>query len=114
MGVPVLSVRGATHMARVGESLLGALGVDPVFLAEDVADYVRRAVAWAGRREELSAMRPEIRRRLEISALCDEKGLAREVEGVYRRIWREWCAGGPRHGLGASPFEREMATCART
>lgn len=114
MGVPVLAVKGERHLSRVAESLLGAIGVDPVFLADDVADYVRRAIGWAGRRGELAAMRPEIHRRLVSSMLCDERGLTRDVEAAYRRMWREWCASGPRCGLGPSRFEREMAACART
>ena len=113
MGVPVLAKRGELHMSRVSESMLGALGIDPVFLADDTADYVRRAIGWAGRRAELSAMRPEIHRRLVSSMLCDEAGLVRDLEAEYRRMWRTWCASGPRCGLGPSPFERELAACAR-
>jgi protein O-GlcNAc transferase len=114
MGVAVLGLKGDRHCARVGESLLGALGIDGAFVADDVADYVARAVDLAGRRDELSALRPEIRRRLLASELCDEPGLVRAVEAAYREMWRKWCADGPRCGLGPSRFDREReAQCAR-
>lgn len=114
MGVPVLSIRGDCHAARVGQSLLAAIGVDQAFVADDVADYVRRAVDFAARRAELSDLRPEMRRRLLASDLCHEPSLVAAVETAYREMWRKWCADGPRHGLGPSPFERELeARCAR-
>ncbi|WP_337995987.1 tetratricopeptide repeat protein [Oleispirillum naphthae] len=115
MGVPVLSLRGDRHAARVGETLLSAVGVDPVFLADDVDDYVFRAVGWAARRTELDAMRRDIRWRLEHSLLCDEAGQAAAMEDAYRAMWRRWCAAGPRCGLGPSEFDEELrAACAKT
>lgn len=114
MGVPVLSMKGDRHCARVGESLLAALGIDGAFVAADAADYVAKAIDLAGRRAELSELRPEIRRRLLASELCDEPGLVRAVENAYREMWRKWCVDGPRYGLGPSPFDREWeAQCAR-
>lgn len=114
MGVPVLTLKGDRHCARVGESLLAALGIDGAFAASDVADYVAKAIDLAGRRAEISELRPEIRRRLLASELCDEAGLVRAVENAYREMWRKWCVDGPRCGLGPSPFDIEReAQCAR-
>lgn len=113
MGVPVLGVRGDRHCARVGESLIAALGLADGFLADSTEDYVRRAIAWSERRAELAALRPEVHRRLLASPLCDREGLVRALEVEYRKMWRTWCAEGPRHGLGISRFERELS-CART
>ncbi len=114
MGVPVLGLKGDRHCARVGESLLAALGIDGAFVAADAADYVAKAVDLAGRRAELSELRPEIRRRLLASELCDAAGLVRAVENAYREMWRKWCAEGPRYGLGPSRFDAEWgAKCAK-
>jgi predicted O-linked N-acetylglucosamine transferase (SPINDLY family) len=109
MGVPVLGLAGDRHCARVGASLISSLGLADGFLAETEADYVRRAIAWAGRRAELAALRPEVCRRLLASPLCDRAGLARALEAAYREMWRRWCAEGPRCGLGPSRFEGELA-----
>jgi predicted O-linked N-acetylglucosamine transferase (SPINDLY family) len=108
MGVPVLSPAGDRHCARVGGSLLAAVGLTEEFLACDVADYVRRAVAFAARRNDLAARRGDLRRRLLASPLCDEAGFVAALEAAYRTMWRTWCAGGPRCGLGPSPFEQEL------
>lgn len=113
MGVPVLGLAGDRHCARVGASLIAALGLADDFLADSPDDYVARAIAWSGRRAELAALRPEVHRRLLASPLCDRPGLLRALEAEYRRIWRVWCAQGPRCGLGVSRFERELA-CAKT
>lgn len=116
MGVPVLTLVGGWHCARVGESLIRAIGHAEGFLAADAADYVRRAVDWAGRREDLAAVRRGLRARLLASPVCDEAGFVTALEEAYRAMWRHWCAGeGARGGLGPSPFERELqAACART
>ncbi|MGE4526871.1 MAG: tetratricopeptide repeat protein [Rhodospirillaceae bacterium] len=116
MGVPVLSLAGDRHCARVGESLLRATGLAADFLAADTADYVRRAVAWADRRGELAAMRAGLRERLLASPLCDEAGFTAALEDAYRGLWRDWCGGsGARCSLGPSPFETELrAACAAT
>ena len=46
MGVPVVTLRGRTHAANVGVSLLGAVGLDHL-AAEDDAGYVEAARALA-------------------------------------------------------------------
>ncbi len=108
MGVPVLSLAGDRHCARVGGSLLAALGLAEEFLGRDVGDYVRRAIGFAARRDELAARRGDFRRRLLASPLCDEGGFIVALEDAYRAMWRRWCAEGPRGGLGPSVFEREL------
>lgn len=113
MGVPTLTLKGDRHSGRVGETLLAAMGLTKEFVAENVNDYVRRAVTWAARRDELAAVRPNLRTWLKASPLGDERSHARAMEAAYRAMWRTWCAAGPRHGLGPSPFERERA-CAKT
>lgn len=114
MGVPTLTLKGDRHSARVGESLVGAMGLSDGFVAADVDDYVRRAVDWAARRDDLAAMRPGMRDRFKASPLGDERGHARAMEAAYRAMWRVWCAAGPRHGLGPSRFDRELQACAKT
>lgn len=92
MGVPVVTLAGAAHAARVGCSLLGAVGLDDL-VARDVDDYVRIAAALAadsGRRRELHA---SLRRRVASSVLVDGASFARRFESAVRMMWRDWCAG---------------------
>jgi predicted O-linked N-acetylglucosamine transferase (SPINDLY family) len=87
MGVPVLTLAGDRHAGRVGASLLTHAG-----LADCVAgtpdQFVARAAALASDRGRLSDLRAGLRARLSASPLCDGPRLARELETVYRALWR--------------------------
>lgn len=91
MGVPVLTLAGQRHAARVGASLLGGLGLD-TYVAPSVDEYVARAVALARAPASLNALRRELRERMAASALCDGPRFARALEAVYRQVWQRWCA----------------------
>ena len=91
MGVPVVALAGETHHARVGVSLLTAVGL-PELIAHDIDDYVRLAVELAQDRGRLTRLRREMRPRMAQSALTDGGRFSGSLEAVYRRIWREWCA----------------------
>jgi predicted O-linked N-acetylglucosamine transferase (SPINDLY family) len=91
MGVPVVTLRGDRHAARVGASLLGELGLTDL-VADTVEAYVDTAVALAGDRARLSRWRRSLRPLMAASPLCDASGFARKVEATYRTIWRRWCA----------------------
>lgn len=95
MGVPVLSVSGNRHAARVGDSLLTAMGLDDILLAADVEDYVQRAVALAGTPDRLWALRADMRSRLLASALCQEDRFVSHMESAFRDMWQAWCDGPP-------------------
>jgi predicted O-linked N-acetylglucosamine transferase (SPINDLY family) len=82
MGVPVVSLSGATHASRMGRSILKAAG-----LAHCVADtpeaYVRAAVALAGDLDALARLRAGLRERLRASPLTDEIAFTRNLEAAY-------------------------------
>lgn len=96
MGVPVLTMRGDRHAARVGASLLTRVGLKD-WIAESPDEYVELAVWWAGRLEELAEVRKGLRDRVAASPLCDPAVITRTVEEAYREMWRTWCARQPRH-----------------
>ena len=93
MGVPVVTLAGRHHVARVGASLLTRCGLEAL-IGRDEAGYVEAAAALAGDLARLSGLRRGMRARLEGSALLDHRGFARSVEGAYRAMWRGWTSGG--------------------
>ena len=92
MGVPVVTLAGDRHAARVGRSLLHRVGLDELVHA-DVAGYVACAARLAGDLPGLAARRAGLRRQVAGSALCDGPGFARAFEAGLRRMWAGWCAG---------------------
>jgi predicted O-linked N-acetylglucosamine transferase (SPINDLY family) len=90
MGVPVLTLAGDHYVSRVGVSLLSTLGLED-FIAATPSEYVEKAVSLAGQLDRLAGLRQGLRDRMACSPLCDGPKFARDLEAVYRRIWRRWC-----------------------
>jgi predicted O-linked N-acetylglucosamine transferase (SPINDLY family) len=93
MGVPVVSLAGAPPASRAGLSILGNLGL-PELTAFSEDDYVRIASDLAGDPARLADLRRTLRSRMEASVLMDAPRFARNIESVYRVMWRSWCATG--------------------
>ncbi|MBL0932338.1 MAG: hypothetical protein IBJ15_19800, partial [Alphaproteobacteria bacterium] len=87
MGVPVVTLAGDRHAARVGASLLDRVGLGDL-VAADPADFARIAAGLAADRARLAALRGNLRARMAASPLCDGRRLAREFETAYRGLWR--------------------------
>lgn len=93
MGVPVVTLLGTHHVARVGASLLVQCGLTEL-VADGEENYVHRAVALAQDPERLAALRAGMTDRLRASSLTDYAGFARKMETAYRAMWRDWLARG--------------------
>jgi predicted O-linked N-acetylglucosamine transferase (SPINDLY family) len=91
MGVPVVSLAGTAHVSRVGVSLLSRAGLEE-WIARSPAEYVERAVGYAGRTGDLAALRSRMRERMQPSLTAAAR-FTRSLEAAYRRMWRRWCAG---------------------
>jgi len=90
MGVPVMTLKGGRHSARVGASILTLLGLkDLIAVTEDA--YVKRAVELATDLNQLASLRMSLRGRMEESPLCDAGSFARKMEAMYKEIWHKWC-----------------------
>jgi protein O-GlcNAc transferase len=94
MGVPVVTLAGRSHVARVGASLLTHLGATE-WIATSPDDYITRAAALAGDPVALAGIRAGLRPRLQNSPWCDAPGFARELTSALRAMWRRKCAGPP-------------------
>jgi predicted O-linked N-acetylglucosamine transferase (SPINDLY family) len=85
MGVPVITLAGATHVSRVGASLLTHLG-QADWIAASPEDYVVRAARLASDRPALAGIRAGLRERMRASPLCDERTFVRGLEEVMARL----------------------------
>jgi glycosyltransferase involved in cell wall biosynthesis len=90
MGVPVVSLIGDRHAARVGLSLLTAVG-HAEWAAENEDAYIEKAVALAEDRALRSQLRESLRGQVAGSILCDYAGQATRFEAALRQAWCEWC-----------------------
>lgn len=89
MGVPVVSLAGKTHVARVGLSILNRAGLADL-AASSADEYVAKAVALAQDVERRKALRRGLRGQLRASPLLDEKSFTRELEGAYLGMWEAY------------------------
>lgn len=92
MGVPVLTLTGATHASRVGASLLSAAGF-PQLAAASADRYVETAVQFANDRASLAPLRQNLRARLLASPLCDGPAFGTRFNDLLSRMWRARCTG---------------------
>ncbi|HVN70848.1 MAG TPA: tetratricopeptide repeat protein, partial [Desulfomonilia bacterium] len=91
MGVPVATIRGGTHVSRVGSSILACLGMYDL-IASSPQDYVDKVVSLAGNLKLLKGMRTSLRERMMKSPLMDSERFTRGLETEYRSMWQRWCA----------------------
>jgi predicted O-linked N-acetylglucosamine transferase (SPINDLY family) len=91
MGVPVITLAGDRHAARVGQSLLTAVG-HPEWVAPSVEAYVEQAVALGSEAGRLASLRKSLRGELANSVLFDHAGQATRFGHALRECWRHWCA----------------------
>ena len=84
MGVPTLTVPGATMVSRQTHAMNVNLGLDELFSANGARDYIERAVAFAREPGPLIALRPYLRERMAQSPLCDGPAFTRQLENYYQ------------------------------
>jgi len=97
MGVPVLSLAGRTHVARVGASILRRVGLDNL-VADSEDGFVEAARRLAGAPDRLVSLRRGLRSRLQGSPLMDGRAFAAEIEQAFLEMWDPWRAVQARDG----------------
>lgn len=90
MGVPVVTLQGATHASRMAASAIQAAGF-PELIAESPDRYVEICTTLAADREKLAGLRAGLRARMRASPLMDAAGFTKALELEYRRLWRAYC-----------------------
>jgi predicted O-linked N-acetylglucosamine transferase (SPINDLY family) len=93
MGVPVITLVGATAFGRAGLSQLTNLGLTEL-VARTPEQYIQIAADLAKDLPRLTELRRTLRPRMQASPLMDAPRFARNVEAAYRQMWRNWCAQG--------------------
>jgi predicted O-linked N-acetylglucosamine transferase (SPINDLY family) len=88
MGLPVLTLTGATFASRMAGALLTAAGL-PELIACSPADYVEKAVALAGSIDERQRLRAHLREVRHHGALFDTPRFVRNLEAQFQRLVRE-------------------------
>jgi protein O-GlcNAc transferase len=91
MGVPVVTLAGPTMVSRWSASMLRSIGL-PELIADTPAAYVDTAAALANDVGRLRTIRAGLRQRIIASPICDSSRRARQLERLYRAMWRRWCA----------------------
>lgn len=89
MGVPVVTLKGGTHGARFGASLLENAGLAEL-VAKSEREYTEIAKILAGSPETLRMLREKQRDMLLASPLMNFRQYVQEVEAAYEKVWRRW------------------------
>lgn len=82
MGVPVVSLRGNRHSARVGASLLTAVGC-PEWIADTPGHYLQITHSLAQDQTHLVHLRSGLREQVGASRLCSAQDYVKAVENAY-------------------------------
>jgi predicted O-linked N-acetylglucosamine transferase (SPINDLY family) len=91
MGVPVVTLAGRTHVARVGLSLVSHLGF-PDWAVDSPDAYVAKCRQLADDLPALAAVRLRLREQMRRSPLCDAPRFIGHLEAAFRNLWQHWCA----------------------
>lgn len=89
MGVPFVSLAGATSVSRAGQSILHGIGLGQLSV-QTQEDFVRVATRLASDRDALRELRLGMRSRMLASPLMDHVGFTRALELHYCQAWENW------------------------
>jgi predicted O-linked N-acetylglucosamine transferase (SPINDLY family) len=97
MGVPVVTLRGQTAIARGGVSILTNAGL-PELIVDSPDQYVQIAVDLARDLPPLINLRSNLREKMRTSPLMDASRFARDMEAAYRQMWLTYLSQHPGKG----------------
>jgi predicted O-linked N-acetylglucosamine transferase (SPINDLY family) len=91
MGVPVVTLYGNRHAGRMVSSVLRTLGLTD-WIAHSTDEYLSLAQKKAASLEELISLRSRLREAISTSDLCNGEKFTRNVENLYKKVWKDYCA----------------------
>jgi protein O-GlcNAc transferase len=62
------------------------------WVATSIDDYVRIARTLAASPHQITECRATLRDQLRSGPLFDHRGITRDLETAYRRMWQTWCS----------------------
>ncbi len=92
MGVPTLTLAGATPASGVGRAILSHVDLQSAFCAKNQQEFVSKGLWCAEHLEYLQDLRLTLRERFQKSALSQPVAVASGLELAMRHAWRRWCA----------------------
>ena len=98
MGVPTLTLEGATMISRQGMTMMRAAGLDD-WVAANVPQFVDLAARHASNLSELARIRASLRARAMVSPLFDVQLFAQRFGRAVEELW-EVTSGAPRPEVG--------------
>lgn len=94
MGVPVVTLAGNTHVARVGVSQMTNLGM-PELIANTLEEYHAIALRLANDLDALDKARKGLRSRMSASPLTNASLFTVHLEQAFHVMWEKWRSNGP-------------------
>jgi len=91
MGVPVITMAGATMVGRWSSSMLRRIG-HPDWIAHNVDEYIAISQRLASDHDQLEKFRFSLRAKVLQSPLCDANRRTRQLEKIYRFTIGKWRA----------------------
>lgn len=91
MGVPTLTLTGATSISRSSASLLHTVGLDQ-WIARTAKEFVQLARHNAADLRRLAELRAGLRERIKASPLMDAARFTRNIESSYQTMWQAHCS----------------------
>ena len=89
MGVPMPTIADPFAGSRASASCLHFCGLNKL-IAANSDEYLEIVTSLVGDRDRLNEMRSSLRSRLQ-AAFCDGARFSRDLEAVYRSMWRRHC-----------------------
>lgn len=90
MGVPLITLTGDRSIARGGATLLTNIGLTEL-IASSPQEFISIVQQLVSDPVRLAALRHNLRERVEASPLMDGEQFTRNLEVLYRQMWRTWC-----------------------